>query len=384
MKAWIAPRPGLVKHRKSQIMEKITVPLGERSYDIIIESGGAARIGSAVAGLGLRGKGVIVSDLEVKRLYGSLVADSLTGAGFDVTVLTIRAGEENKTLDGVARLYSDMLSSGLDRKSFLVSLGGGLVGDVAGFAAATYMRGIRFVQVPTTLLAQVDASVGGKVGVNLPEGKNLVGAFHQPSLVFIDPKLLATLPAREVRSGFAEVIKYGIIRDPDFFSFLEWNHEDILSLKPALVEKSVAVSCRIKAKIVAADEREESGLRAILNFGHTVAHGLEALTDYTTYRHGEAISIGMACAAEISSKLGHLSESDADRIIALLKNARLPVTFSRLDVEHIVARMRFDKKAIGETIRFVLARNIGDVFLSDEVPLEVVEEVLRRRCDASP
>ena len=365
-------------------MERITVPLGERSYDIIIGSGGGATIGPAVAGLGFGRKGVVVSDPEVGRLYGSMVADSLAGSGFDVSILSIPAGEENKTLGTVARLYHEMLSFGLDRKSFVVSLGGGLVGDVAGFAAATYMRGIRSVQVPTTLLAQVDASVGGKVGVNLPEGKNLVGAFHQPSLVLMDPEFLATLPSRELRSGFAEVIKHGVIRGPDFFSFLEDNYEDVLSLEPSAVERAVAVSCRIKADVVAADEREESGLRAILNFGHTVAHSLEALTDYNTYRHGEAVSVGMACAAEISSRLGFLSESDADRIISLLNNAGLPVTFSNLEAEQIVARMRFDKKAVSDRIRFVLARKIGDVFLSDEILLGVVEEVLRGRCDVAP
>lgn len=363
-------------------MGTIRVPLHERGYDIFIEEGCAEKIGVALAYLFFGRKGVVVTDTNVGRLYGSTVADTLAESAFDVKLLTIGAGEENKTLGTVERLYHDMLSFGLDRTSFVVSLGGGLVGDVAGFAAATYMRGIRFVQVPTTLLAQVDASVGGKVGVNLPEGKNLVGAFHQPSLVLIDPKFLQTLPERELKSGFAEVIKYGVIRDPDFFSFLEGSYEDILSLKPPGVEKAIAISCEIKGHVVGADEREESGLRAILNFGHTVAHSLEALTDYDTYRHGEAVSIGMACAADISSRLGYLSESDANRIVSLLKHAGLPVTFSNLGAEQIVARMRFDKKAVGEKIRFVLARELGDAFLSDEVPLDVVRRVLRERCQA--
>jgi len=365
-------------------VEKIRVALGDRSYDIVIEAGCTARVGSALAQLRFGRKGVVISDDNVRRLYGSIVADSLAKSGFDVKVLTIPAGEENKTLDTVARLYHEMLSFSLDRKSFVVALGGGLVGDVAGFAAATYMRGIPFVQVPTTLLAQVDASVGGKVGVNLPEGKNLVGAFHQPSLVLIDPTVLNTLPERELRAGFAEVIKYGVIRDADFFSFLEGSYRDILSLEPSAIDKTVAISCRIKADVVAADEREESGLRAILNFGHTVAHSIEALTDYETYRHGEAVSIGMACAADISSRLGYLSDSDADRIITLLQNAGLPVTSSSLDAQQIVKRMRYDKKAIGDKIRFVLARKIGDVFLSDEVLLEIVGDVLHERCEVPP
>jgi 3-dehydroquinate synthase len=213
----------------------------------------------------------------------------------------------------------------------------------------------------------------------LPEGKNLVGAFHQPSLVLIDPDVLRTLDPRDLKAGFAEVIKYGIIRDADFFSFLEENWEAILSLEPSAMEKVIAVSCRIKAGVVAADEREESGLRAILNFGHTVAHAIEALSDYTTYRHGEAVAIGMALAADISARLGHLPKGDADRIESLLKSVGLPVTFSGLDTGQLVSRMRFDKKAHGERIRFVLARKIGEVFLTDGVPRDTVAEVLRER-----
>jgi 3-dehydroquinate synthase len=363
-------------------MERIRVPLGERSYHILIEASSLAKIGPWLAELGFDSKGVVISDPQVKRLYGARVLDSLRTSGLNVEMLTIPIGEENKNLQTVARLYNEMLSFGLDRKSFVVSLGGGLVGDVAGFAAATYMRGIRFVQVPTTLLAQVDASVGGKVGVNLPQGKNLVGAFHQPSLVLIDPQVLRTLPARELRSGFAEVVKYGVIRDADFFSFLEKNYDDVLLLKQPAVERAVAVSCRIKADVVGEDEREESGLRAILNFGHTVAHSIEAVSDYHSYRHGEAVSIGMACAADISSRLGHLSQRDSNRIVSLLKKAGLPVTFSDLDVEKIAAGTRFDKKAVGDRIRFILARRIGEVFVSEDVSLDLLAQVLQERCES--
>ncbi|MDP2896551.1 MAG: 3-dehydroquinate synthase [bacterium] len=362
-------------------MEKITVSLGERSYDIIIEAGGIARLGAFLGGLRLGAKCAIITDPRVKDLCGPLVTNSLADAGLRVDVVTFPEGEENKTLATVERLYHEMLSLGLDRKSFVVALGGGLVGDVAGFAAATYMRGIRFVQVPTTLLAQVDASVGGKVGVNLPEGKNLVGSFHQPSLVLIDPDVLRTLDGRDLKAGFAEVIKYGIIRDADFFSFLEENWEAILSLEPSAVEKAIAISCRIKAAVVAEDEREESGLRAILNFGHTVAHAIEALSDYRTYRHGEAVAIGMAVAAEISERLGHLPKGDADRIESLLKSVGLPVTFSGLDIGQLVSRMRFDKKAVRDKIRFVLAKKVGEVFLTDDVPLDTLSQVLRKRSE---
>jgi 3-dehydroquinate synthase len=361
-------------------MEKIRVALGDRSYDVVIERGGIAKVGAAVAELRLGPKCVVISDPRVSDLYGSVVTDSLADAGCKVEPLSFPEGEENKTLGVLEQLYHEMLAFGLDRKSFVVSLGGGLVGDVAGFAAATYMRGIRFVQVPTTLLAQVDAGVGGKVGVNLPEGKNLVGAFHQPSLVLIDPDVLSTLDPRDLKAGLAEVIKYGIIRDADFFSFLEENYTAILLLDPSAVERAVAVSCRIKADVIAQDEREESGLRAILNFGHTVAHAIEALSDYTTYRHGEAVAIGMACAADISVKLGHLGKEDADRIESLLRNAGLPVTFPGLDTAQLVSRMRFDKKALGDRIRFVLAKTIGEVFLTDDVPLDLVSNVLGERC----
>jgi 3-dehydroquinate synthase len=363
-------------------METIAVPLGQRSYDILIETGSLGRVGLSVEGLGFGRRGIVVSDPQVKRLYGTVVAKSLADSGFTIETVTIPAGEENKTLETVARLYHEMLSFGLDRKSFVAALGGGLVGDVAGFAAATYMRGIPFVQVPTTLLAQVDASVGGKVGVNLPEGKNLVGAFHQPSLVFIDPDVLKTLPARELRSGFSEVVKYGVIRDADFFSFLEEHYEDVLLLKPSAIEKAIATSCRIKAEVVAADEREESGLRSTLNFGHTIAHSLEALSAYKTFLHGEAVSVGMACAVDISSRLGLLPRADANRIVSVLKNSGLPVLFSGLEIERLVAGLRYDKKAVGEKIRFVLAKKIGEVFLSDAVPLDLVREVLQERWEA--
>jgi 3-dehydroquinate synthase len=360
-------------------MEKITVSLGDRSYDIIIEAGGIAKVGAYLGGLRRGAKCAVITDPRVRELCGSLVTNSLADAGFNVDVVTFPEGEENKTLATVEGLYHEMLSHGLDRKSFVVALGGGLVGDVAGFAAATYMRGIRFVQVPTTLLAQVDASVGGKVGVNLAEGKNLVGCFHQPSLVLIDPEVLRSLDARDLKAGFAEVVKYGIIRDGDFFSFLEGNREAILSLERSAMEKAIAVSCRIKAEVVAEDEREESGLRAILNFGHTAAHAIESVSDYTTYRHGEAVSIGMAVAADISVKLGHLPKESADRMESLLKSVGLPVTFSGLDIDQLVARMRFDKKALGDRIRFVLAKNIGEVFLTDDVSLDTVAQVLRGR-----
>ena len=363
-------------------METIAVSLGDRSYDIIIEAGGIGKLGAYLGSLRLGARCAVITDPRVKDLYGQLATESLADAGFNVDVVTFPEGEANKTLATVERLYHAMLSLGLDRKSFVVALGGGLVGDVAGFAAATYMRGIRFVQVPTTLLAQVDASVGGKVGVNLPEGKNLVGCFHQPSLVLIDPEVLRSLDARDLKAGFAEVIKYGIIRDADFFSFLEDNREAVVSLESSAIAKAIAVSCRIKAEVVAEVEREESGLRAILNFGHTVAHAIESVSDYTTYRHGEAVAIGMAVAAEISVKLGHLDKADAGRIASLLRNAGLPVTFSGLDTGQLVSRMRFDKKALGDRIRFVLARKIGEVFLTDDVPLDTVAEVLRERAIA--
>ncbi|MBN1918851.1 MAG: 3-dehydroquinate synthase [Verrucomicrobia bacterium] len=347
-------------------MKTIRVELAERSYDILIAAGLRARVGELCHELGLGSRGLLITDETVGPLYGRPVLEGLGAAGFSVESVAIAPGEQAKALATVERLYDEMLRGGLDRKSFVVALGGGVVGDVAGFAAATYMRGIPVVQVPTTVVAQVDSSLGGKTGVNLPQGKNLVGAFHQPRLVVIDPETLYTLEERDLRAGFAEIVKHGVIRDAVHFAWLEAYVAAFLGLDPAALEEAIAESCRIKAAVVALDERE-SGLRAILNFGHTVGHALESLTGYGAFRHGEAIAIGMACAAELSVAINNAPAADAKRLLALLDRAGLPTAFSGIETRAILEQVRRDKKVEEQRLRMVLLNRIGAVSVASHV-----------------
>jgi len=354
------------RNEEGTAVKTVRVELAERSYDIVIAAGSRARVGELCRGLGLGSRCLVVTDETVGPLYGRPVVEGLREPGFAVESVAIEPGEQVKALATVERLYDDMLRCGLDRKSFVVALGGGVVGDVAGFAAATYMRGIAVVQVPTTVVAQVDSSIGGKTGVNLAEGKNLVGAFHQPRLVVIDPETLYTLEERDLRAGFAEIVKHGVIRDAVHFAWLEAYVAAFLGLDLPTLEEAIAESCRIKAAVVALDERE-SGLRAILNFGHTVGHALEALTDYGAFRHGEAIAIGMACAAELSMAVNNAPAADAKRVIALLERAGLPTAFSGIETAAILAQVRRDKKVEERRLRLVLLDRIGEVSIAPDV-----------------
>src|SRR5712671_4628326 len=269
---------------------RVRVELGQRSYEILIGTGLMARAGELLQPLKLGRHGVIITDTNVERTYVEPLRAALKAGSFKTEVLSVAAGEASKSLRQADRLFEKLPSLHLDRQSFIVALGGGVVGDLAGFVAATYLRGVAFVQIPTSLLAQVDSSVGGKVGVNLPQGKNLVGSFYQPRLVLADTETLKTLPERELRSGFAEVIKHGAIRDAEFFAWLELERANVLSLQPAAVVHVVQRCCEIKAAIVSVDEREH-GIRAFLNFGHTIGHAMEALSDYVGVLHGEAIAM---------------------------------------------------------------------------------------------
>src|SRR5260221_9422912 len=309
-------------------MHVVKVSLGERSYSILIGAGLLPRLGKECRKLNLVGRCAIISDRNVGQHYGQAVQEILTAAGFDCVSITVRAGETTKSLATVQRCYDQLARHRLERKSFIVALGGGVVGDLAGFVAATYLRGIPFVQVPPTLLAQVDSSVGGKVGVNLKAGKNLVGAFYQPRLVLCDLDLLATLPSREYRSGLAEVIKYGIIYDAALFGLLEKELPKLLRREEGTLAEIVAWCCEIKAKVVGRDETE-GGLRAILNFGHTVGHAIEAISGYGAYLHGEAISIGQVVAARLSEMQLGLPRQEADRIASLFARAGLPTSIDR-------------------------------------------------------
>jgi len=321
-----------------------------------------------------------VSDRNVAPLYARQVEESLATAGFDPVRIVVRAGETAKSLRTVQSCYDQLAARRLERKSFIVALGGGVVGDLAGFVAATYLRGIPFVQAPTTLLAQVDSSVGGKVGVNLRAGKNLVGAFYQPRLVLCDLDTFDTLPDREYRSGLAEVIKYGIIYDAALFKQLERRMPALLSREPANLGRVVARCCEIKAEVVRQDETE-GGLRAVLNFGHTIGHGLEAISHYGKYLHGEAISLGQIAAAVLSEQILGLPASDVERIRRLLARAGLP---SQLDLSgpqrgRLLQAMKLDKKVSGGEVKFVLARRIGRVEFGKTVPARVLEATLESR-----
>jgi 3-dehydroquinate synthase len=359
-------------------MRLVNVPLGDRSYKILIGGGVLERLGGECAKISLGNRCAIISDAHVAPLYGKAALQSLTKAGFDAVQITVPAGETSKSIKFVESCYAQLAAHRLERKSFIVALGGGVVGDLAGFVAATYLRGISFVQVPTTLLAQVDSSVGGKVGVNLKAGKNLVGAFHQPRIVMCDLNTLTTLPAREFRAGLAEVIKYGIIYDAELFRRLERELPKIIGRDPKTLAVVIARCCEIKADVVAQDETE-TGLRAILNFGHTIGHALEAISGYGKYLHGEAISIGQVAAAQLSRTLLGLSPADVARIAALFNNAGLPthVQLSPPQLKRLNAAMKLDKKVSADEVKFVLANKIGHVEIGQRVPLPLIEAALK-------
>jgi 3-dehydroquinate synthase len=355
----------------------VKVPLGNRSYDIKIGPGLIHKLGTECARLKLGQRCAIITDTNVGRQYAKPAYNALVQAGFEPSLVIVPAGETAKSLKSVHSCYDRLASHRLERKSFIVALGGGVVGDLAGFVAATYLRGIPFVQVPTTLLAHVDSSVGGKTGVNLKAGKNLVGAFHQPRLVLCDLEALATLPAREFRAGLAEIIKYGIIYDAALFTRLERDLPKLLRRESKTLGEVIARCCEIKADVVGQDETE-SGLRAILNFGHTIGHGLEAISRYGKYLHGEAISIGQVAAAKLSVALTGLPAPDATRITDLLQRAGLPteVKLSTRQRPKLLAAMKLDKKVSNGEIKFVLARRIGQVVWGERVPMSEIEKVL--------
>jgi 3-dehydroquinate synthase len=358
-------------------MRVVKVPLGNRSYQILIGGGLLARAGAECARLQLGRRCAIISDTNVAPLFGKVLENSLARAGFETVLLTVPAGETAKSLKTVESCYNRLAKHRLERNSFIVALGGGVVGDLAGFVAATYLRGIPFVQVPTTLLAQVDSSVGGKVGVNLKAGKNLVGAFHQPRLVLCDLDPLRPLPAREFRAGLAEVIKYGIIRDAAFFGRLERELPQLVQRRAETLAAVIARCCQIKADVVGEDETE-GGVRAILNFGHTIGHAIENISGYGKYLHGEAIAIGQVTAAKLSQNLIGLPTRDVERIAGMFQRAGLPtsVKLGRTQLAKLLAAMQLDKKVSGGEVKFVLAKRIGQVEFGQRAPLDLVAETL--------
>ena len=353
----------------------INVNLGLRSYRIIVESGAVATVGVRLRELGVGSRAALVSDAAIGSLYGKTVVRSLEGAGFSVALVEVPEGEAAKTLAVAGQCWNELLALGLDRTSTVLALGGGAVGDVAGFVAATYMRGVNFVQVPTTVLAQVDASIGGKTAIDHPNAKNLIGAFHQPRLVLVDPAVVRSLPEREYRSGVAEIVKHGIVLDADYFAEVERDAAALCARDLPVVERIIGGSCRLKASVVERDERE-SELRHVLNYGHTIGHALEAATGYARFAHGEAVALGIVAEARLARRLGLASDDTVARQERLLLAVGLPVTAEAIDTDAVVAAIGRDKKARDGRVPFVLAPRIGAFRLVFDVPAADIRAVL--------
>ena len=355
-------------------MRKLKVRLDKRSYEVHIGQGMLMQVGHQLKESGFSDKLVIITNPIVKGLYGEALEQKLTREGFRVTILSVPDGEEQKSLDTAGRLYHELSSLYAERTTPILALGGGVIGDLAGFVAATYLRGVPLVQIPTTLLAQVDSSIGGKVAVNHDQLKNKIGAFYQPRLIISDISTLRTLPPRELANGLAEVIKSAVVWDKEFFAYLEKNLDRIQSRNDRELEETVFRTAKIKAEVVEKDERD-LGLRNILNYGHTIGHAIESAADFRI-GHGESVAIGMIAAARISNRLGILDVNELTRLRSLIKRANLATEMLNLELGRILRAMSHDKKVVGGKIRFVLPKAIGDVFVTDEVNLSLVEQVL--------
>src|SRR5207237_3095484 len=351
------------------------VNVGSRSYRIVVASGALQSVGERLRELRLGSRAALVSDGAIMRLYGKTVVASLESAGFTVTTIDVPEGEAAKTLTVAEHCWDQLLTAGLDRTSTVLALGGGAVGDVAGFAAATYMRGINFVQLPTTVLAQVDASIGGKTAIDHPLGKNMIGAFHRPRLFVVAPAVARTLPEREFRSGLAEIVKHGIVLDADYFAELERDLAPLAARDLGVLERIIGGSCRLKASVVERDEREAE-LRHVLNYGHTIGHALEAAPGYTRYAHGEAVSLGIVAEARLARRLGVADDETTTRQERMLETLGLPVRAPSIDVEPIVSAMARDKKAKDGRVPFVLAPRIGAFRIVYDVPTTDIRAVI--------
>lgn len=364
----------------------VRVELGPRSYDIVVGEGLLSRLSGLVTpwiterfGIASSPAAFLITDANAAR-YAQQAAQSLREGGYRTQTLEIEPGEPSKRLEVISRAWDELVAFQADRRTLVLAVGGGVVGDAAGFAAATFARGLPFVQVPTTLLADVDSSVGGKVGINHPRAKNLIGAFHQPIGVVVDTQALGTLPDREFRAGLAEVVKYGVILDEAFFGLLEQNVARIRAREADILRQLIARSCELKALVVEEDEFERSGRRAALNYGHTFGHAFESLAGYGALLHGEAVAIGMVCASRLAEQLGRIDASVTERQIALLRGLGLPVALPsslRLDVDETLRRMKLDKKTLEGTLRFVLPDRLGAVSLVSHVPETAVRALLQ-------
>ena len=357
--------------------ETVRVELAERSYDIQIGAGNLDRTGRFLTGLGRVSHAIVITDQNIEQPHAHAVAESLAAAEVTVDLIVLEPGETSKSIEQASALWEKMLELGADRKSVVVAVGGGVVGDLAGFIAATYARGIRFFQVPTSLLAQVDSSVGGKVGINLPTAKNMVGAFLQPMGVLIDTATLETLDVRQYRAGLGEVVKYGVILDAELFDYLEANTAALNAQDHDVLRHVIAWCCRLKADVVRQDEREESGLRAVLNYGHTFAHAFEALSGYGEILHGEAVAVGMLCASRLAERLGRVDTALTARQHDLLTALELATEIPTLDADEILKSMMHDKKVEHGRLRFVLPSGMGSVELVGDVDQDHVRAALQ-------
>jgi 3-dehydroquinate synthase len=357
-------------------VEIIRVDLSQQSYPVYIGDD-LTRVGKVATDFGMGKKVLLVSDDHVHELYGEKVRTSLQEAEFCTSLAKVPPGEIYKSLSQAIKLYEKCVESKLDRDSTIIGMGGGVIGDLAGFVASTYLRGVDFVLLPTTLLAQVDSSVGGKVGVDLPQGKNLVGSFYQPRFVYADLTVLRTLSSQQVKEGLAEVVKYGVIKDAEFFDWVEKNLERIKALDLEVIEFTVKRSVEIKAEVVETDERELKGRRQILNFGHTIGHAIEASSGYRSYTHGEAVALGMVGAARIAERMGCFPSHLVRRLNHLLEAIGLPTWIEGVDEEKIWEALQLDKKVREDKLHFVLPKSIGEVFLTAEVSPNLIRETLQ-------
>jgi len=354
-------------------MFKLNVSLGERSYPIYVSTD-FSDLGKALSQAEIGKKTVLVTDENVNLYHSDECEKALTVSGFEVHKLVIEAGEKSKNLDTVRRIYDFMIDLKLERNSTIIALGGGVVGDITGFAAATFLRGINFIQIPTTLLAQADSSVGGKVGVDFRGAKNIIGAFYQPKLVYVNVNTLKTLPLREIKAGMAEVVKHGIIMDSEFFDYIDYNTNKIFNFDESVLQYITKMNCTIKGKVVEKDEKE-SGLRAILNFGHTIGHAIESLSNFTML-HGECVSIGMVGAFKLAEKLGMVSKEATQKVVNVLCNIGLPVNAAGMSANDIYEQMFYDKKIKNNKLVFVLPKRIGEVVLCEVSDRELIKSVL--------
>ncbi|MCK4994233.1 MAG: 3-dehydroquinate synthase [Candidatus Omnitrophica bacterium] len=360
-------------------MNQVKVNLDDRSYPIIIANDNFEHLAKKLVRLNLGTDAIIITNSRIRALYGKKLQKTLNTLKIATHIFNVQDSEKSKSISEYVKIIGKISSIDTKKRLFLIALGGGVVGDLTGFIAATYKRGIAYIQIPTTLLAQVDSSIGGKTALDLPSGKNLIGAFYQPKLVYSNINLIKSLPARQIRSGLAEAVKYGIIVDPKLFSYIEKNYKKILDLDSSCLSYVIKASSLIKAKIVENDERETTGLRTILNFGHTIGHALETAAGYSNLNHGEAISIGMAAAAEIAHSMGILPGIELKRVMAIFKLLKLPLEAKKGDLKAVLSAFLRDKKFINGRIRMVLPSKIGHVFVTENIPYNLIKKIIKKR-----